>query len=169
MFPARSSHIAWPLFYFYFFFCAMIGVFMPYMSVYFKSIGFNGSQTGQLLSLVTLSTIVAPHFWGWLTNKSALPKAILQISVVGVFVMALTMNWVTSFATFWWVMLLFAVFFSALTPLSDTLTLRSIRNLNIPYTRIRVGGSIGFIFAGTLTGYLIEEVGVSTILPSMTL
>jgi len=168
MFSARSSHIAWPLFNFYFFFCAMIGVFMPYMSVYFKSIGFNGTQTGQLLSLVTLSTIVAPHFWGWLSNKMGLPKRVLQIAIIGACVMAASMNFVESYLGLWWVMLFFAIFFSALTPLSDTLTLRSIRNLNVPYTRIRVGGSIGFIVAVTLAGYLIESFGPKVILPSVT-
>lgn len=168
MFSARSRHIAWPLFNFYFFFCAMIGVFMPYMSVYFKSIGFNGTQTGQLLSLVTLSTIVAPHFWGWLTNKLGLPKRALQIAVIGACVMAICMNFVATYQAFWWIMLLYAVFFSALTPLSDTLTLRSIRNLNVPYTRIRVGGSIGFIVAVTFAGYLIESFGPVVILPSLT-
>ena len=168
MFSARSRHIAWPLFNFYFFFCAMIGVFMPYMSVYFKSIGFNGTQTGQLLSLVTLSTIVAPHFWGWLSNKIGLPKRTLQIAIMGAFVMAFCMNFVESYQGFWWIMLLYAIFFSALTPLSDMLTLRSIRNLNVPYTRIRVGGSIGFIVAVTLAGYLIESFGSKVILPSIT-
>ncbi|EAQ63596.1 probable MFS metabolite transporter [Marinomonas sp. MED121] len=168
MFSVRSRHIAWPLFNFYFFFCAMIGVFMPYMSVYFKSIGFNGTQTGQLLALVTLSTIVAPHFWGWLTNRMGLPKRALQIAVIGACLMALMMNFVSSYSGFWWVMLFYAIFFSALTPLSDTLTLRSIRNLNVPYTRIRVGGSIGFIFAVTLAGYLIESYGPKVILPSVT-
>lgn len=146
----------------------MIGVFMPYMSVYFKSIGFNGSQTGQLLSLVTLSTILAPHFWGWLTNRTGLPKRVLQIAILGTFIAAASMNFVTSYQGLWWVMLAYAVFFSALTPLSDTLTLRSIRNLNVPYTRIRVGGSIGFILAVTLVGYLIESYGPKVILPSVT-
>ena len=147
----------------------MIGVFMPYMSVYFKSIGFNGTQTGQLLSLITLSTIVAPHFWGWLTNKLGLPKRALQIAIIGACAMAASMNFIVSYQGLWWIMLLFAIFFSALTPLSDTLTLRSIRNLNVPYTRIRVGGSIGFIVAVTLAGYLIESVGEKVILPSITI
>lgn len=141
---------------------------MPYMSVYFKSIGFNGTQTGQLLSLVTLSTIVAPHFWGWLSNKMGLPKRALQIAIIGACVMAASMNFVDSYQGIWWIMLFYAIFFSALTPLSDTLTLRSIRNLNVPYTRIRVGGSIGFIVAVTIAGYLIESFGPKVILPSVT-
>ena len=147
----------------------MIGVFMPYMSVFFKSIGFNGAQTGQLLSLVTLSTIVAPHFWGWITNRTGLPKRILQVAIVGACAMAFLMNVVESFVGFWWVMLFFAIFFSALTPLSDTLTLRSIKNLNVPYTRIRVGGSIGFILAVTLVGFLIESYGPKVIVPGVTI
>lgn len=169
MFSPRSKHIAWPLFYFYFFFCALIGVMMPYFSLHMQSIGLSGIEIGQIFSLLTLSSIFVPHFWGWLAVKLGLPRVTLQLAIIGAFIAIVPFNLVSDFAWLWWVMLFFALFYSALMPLTDSLSLRSIRNLNVPYTRIRVGGSIGYIVAVTVGGFVIELYGTAVIVPMMTL
>ena len=168
MFSPRSKRIAWPLFYFYFFFCSLIGVMMPYLSLHLKAIGFSGTQIGQIFSLITLSTIVVPHFWGWLTIKLGLPRVTLQLAILGAFITILPFNFVEQFGYFWFLMLLFSLFYSSLMPLTDALVLRSIRNLNVPYTRIRVGGSVGYIVAVTTAGFIIEAYGTGVIVPLMT-
>jgi PPP family 3-phenylpropionic acid transporter len=63
MFSEKARPVAWPLFFFYFFFCAFIGVMMPYISLYYKSIGLTASEIGRLMSTFTLSGILIPHFW----------------------------------------------------------------------------------------------------------
>lgn len=168
MFSPRSKHIAWPLFYFYFFFCALVGVMMPYLSLHLKDIGLSGTEIGQIFSLVTLSTIFVPHFWGWLAVKLGLPRVTLQLAAIGTFIAIIPFNFISSFGAFWWSMLSFALFYSALMPLTDSLTLRSIRNLNVPYTRLRVGGSLGYIIGVTITGFIIEAYGSVVIVPFMT-
>ncbi|TBR45045.1 MFS transporter [Marinomonas agarivorans] len=168
MFSPRSKHIAWPLFYFYFFFCALIGVMMPYFSLHMQSIGLSGAEIGQIFSLLTLSSIFVPHFWGWLAVKLGLPRVTLQLAIIGAFIAIVPFNFISSFTWLWWSMLLFALFYSSLMPLTDSLSLRSIRNLNVPYTRIRVGGSIGYIVAVTLAGMIIEAFGTFVIVPIMT-
>lgn len=84
MFSEKSRPVAWPLFFFYFFFCAVVGVMMPYISMYYKSIGLTASEIGRLMSTFTLSGILVPHFWGWLTAKVGLPKRTLQLGILAV-------------------------------------------------------------------------------------
>ena len=167
MFSARAKPIAWPLFLFFFFFCTLIGTMMPYISVYYKSIGLTGSEIGRLMSLITLATIVVPHFWGWLTTRIGLPKLSLQLAVVGTFLAVLPFNLVSGFESYWLLTLIFSMFFAALMPLADSLAIRSIRNLGVPYTRIRAGGSIGYIVAVTICGFLIAEYGAWVVIPMM--
>lgn len=167
MFAKNARPIAWPLFFFYFFFCALIGVMMPYISVYYKSIGLTASEIGRLMSTFTLSGILIPHFWGWLTSKVGLPKRVLQIAVLGCFFTVIPFNWSDQFTTLWLLTCLMALFYSALLPMTDSLAVRSIRHLDVPYTRLRVGGSIGYLLAVAGAGFLIGHFGVLVVIPLM--
>jgi PPP family 3-phenylpropionic acid transporter len=167
MFAANARSIAWPLFGFYFFFCCLIGVMMPYISIYYKSIGLSASEIGRLMSTFTLSGILVPHFWGWLTAKVGLPKKVLQLAVLGCFLCLIPFNWSNQFESLWLLTCAMALFYSALIPMTDALAVRSIRNLNVPYTRLRVGGSIGYVIAVASTGFLIGHFGPSIVIPVM--
>ncbi|MEL0638425.1 MFS transporter [Marinomonas sp. TI.3.20] len=167
MFEAKARPIAWPLFSFYFFFCCLVGVMMPYISIYYKSIGLSASEIGRLMSTFTLSGILVPHFWGWLTAKVGLPKKVLQLAVLGCFISVIPFNWSDQFESLWLITCTMALFYSALIPMTDALAVRSIRNLNVPYTRLRVGGSIGYVVAVASTGFLIGHFGPSVVIPVM--
>lgn len=167
MFSENARPVAWPLFFFYFFFCALIGVMMPYISVYYKSIGLSASEIGRLMSTFTLSGILIPHFWGWLTAKIGLPKRILQFAILGCFIAVIPFNWNDQFETLWLLTCTMALFYSALIPMTDSLAVRSIRNLDVPYTRLRVGGSIGYVVAVAGGGFLIGQFGIAIVIPTM--
>jgi MFS transporter, PPP family, 3-phenylpropionic acid transporter len=167
MFSENARPVAWPLFFFYFFFCALVGVMMPYISLYYKSIGLTASEIGRLMSTFTLSGILIPHFWGWLTAKVGLPKRILQIAILGCFIAVIPFNWNDQFETLWLLTCTMALFYSALIPMTDSLAVRSIRQLDVPYTRLRVGGSIGYVFAVTGAGFLIGQFGIGIVIPTM--
>ncbi|NLU99438.1 MFS transporter [Marinomonas sp. UCMA 3892] len=167
MFSENARPVAWPLFFFYFFFCAVVGVMMPYISMYYKSIGLTASEIGRLMSTFTLSGILVPHFWGWLTAKVGLPKRILQLAILGCFIAVIPFNWSDQFETLWLLTCTMALFYSALIPMTDSLTVRSIRQLDVPYTRLRAGGSIGYVFAVTGAGFLIGQFGTVVVIPTM--
>ncbi|MCZ2722230.1 MFS transporter [Marinomonas sp. 15G1-11] len=167
MFSARARSVAWPLFGYFFFFCSLIGTMVPYISMYYRSIDLSGSEIGRIMSLLTLSTIIVPHFWGWLTTRLGLPKLTLQIATGGTFIAVIPFYFAQDYGSFWVLTFILALFYSALMPLADSLALRSIKGLGVPYTRIRVGGSLGYICAVTLCGFLISKMGVEAIIPLM--
>ncbi|ADZ91519.1 MFS transporter [Marinomonas mediterranea] len=167
MFDKRSLPIAVPLFSYFFFYCAAIGILMPYMSIYYSSIGLNGSQIGRLMSTFTLASIMVPHFWGWLTTKFGLPKKVMQICMLGTILSFFPFNFTDQFDTLFILTCVMAMFYSALMPLADGLAVMSIQNTRIPYTRIRVGGSIGYIVSVSLIGFAIKAFGVGVVVPSI--
>ena len=167
MFSKTARPVAWPLFIYYFFFCALIGVMMPYISVYYKSIGLSASEIGWLMSTFTLSGILIPYFWGWLTTKIGLPKRVLQLATLGCFIALVPFNWNKDFQTLFILTCGMALFYSAMLPMTDALAVRSIRTLDVPYTRIRVGGSMGYVFAVAIAGFLIGQFGAAVVIPAM--
>ncbi|GAB3483650.1 major facilitator superfamily domain-containing protein 6 [Marinomonas epiphytica] len=140
---------------------------MPYISVYYKSIGLTASEIGRLMSTFTLSGILIPYVWGWLTSKLGVPKRLLQVATIGCFLSVLPFNWYTDFTSLLIITCAMALFYSALLPMTDALAVRSIRHTDVPYTRIRVGGSMGYVFAVALAGFLIGEFGPKVVIPAM--
>ncbi|MFT2112419.1 MFS transporter [Marinomonas sp. 2405UD68-3] len=167
MFSARASSVAWPLFGYFFFFCSLNGVMVPYISMYYRSIDLSGSEIGRIMSILTLSTILVPHFWGWLTARLGLPKLSLQIATGGTFIAVIPFYFAQDYGSFWILTFILALFYSALMPLADSFALRSISGLGVPYTRVRAGGSLGYICAVTLCGFLVSRIGVGVIIPLM--
>ncbi len=108
-----------------------------------------------------------PHFWGWLTTKAGLPKRILQIGILGCFIAVIPFNWNDEFETLWLLTCVMALFYSALIPMTDALVVRSIRKLDVPYTKIRVGGSLGYVVAVAGGGFLIGQFGIGMVIPTM--
>ncbi|HSF71580.1 MAG TPA: MFS transporter, partial [Methylotenera sp.] len=67
----------------------------------------------------------------------------------------------------WWlffVMLSLSLFTSSTLPLSESLTLAHLATTNGHYSRIRMWGSLGFIVAAVVLGFLIDAYGIKSLL-----
>ena len=64
-----------------------IGCIQPFLSVYYHSLGFSGTQIGLIGSISPFASFVVAPFWGRLSDKSESPFPVLYltsaISVVG--------------------------------------------------------------------------------------
>jgi len=154
----------WRLSSFYFFYFAFVGAFTPYWGLYLKSLEFNAFQIGMLMSLLQVARIFAPNLWGWLADHTGKRVAVVQlaallslISYVGVFAG-------DSFLWLFVVMLLMSLFWSASLPLVEAITLGHLGVGAEGYGRIRLWGSIGFIVAVLLLGYVLDYAPVRALL-----
>jgi PPP family 3-phenylpropionic acid transporter len=68
------------LFFAYF---AFIGIYSPYLSLWFDSRGLSIAQIAVLMSLPQLLRIVAPPFWGWLSDRGSHRVVFLRLSAAG--------------------------------------------------------------------------------------
>ena len=144
----------WRLSGFYFFHFAFIGAFAPYWSLYLKSLSFNAFQIGMLMSLLHVTRIFAPAAWGWLADHTGKRLLIVQLA-------AITGSDKLLRCFFWRVVCLAVRNHGA-----DEFLLERIfaadrsnhaflsRESTAKYGRIRVWGSVGFIFAVISVGYL---------------
>jgi len=161
----RSSHnLHWRLSRFYFFYYFFVGSFVPYWGIYLQSENFSPSSIGILLSLFQISRIVAPNFWGWLADHTGhrvkwikLTSFLGLIGFIGVF-------WAKGFFWIFLVMSALSLFTSSTLPLAESLTLAHLATTDGHYSRIRLWGSIGFIVASLILGYLIDLQGIDILL-----
>ncbi|SFN97334.1 MFS transporter, PPP family, 3-phenylpropionic acid transporter [Nitrosospira briensis] len=154
----------WRLSGFYFFHFAFIGAFAPYWSLYLKSLSFGAFQIGVLMSLLHVTRIFAPAAWGWLADYTGKRLLIVRWAAVTGLISYCGFFLGESFAWIFVVMALMSFFWSASLPLIEATTLSYLGESTSKYGRIRVWGSVGFIFAVTGIGYLLDATDISSLL-----
>ena len=160
-----TSTLHWRLSRFYFFYYFFVGLFTPYWGLYLQDLKFNAVEIGALLSLFHFSRIIAPNFWGWLADHTGQRAKWIRLSsflgvlgFCGVF-------WADTFYLMFFTMMAMSIFTSSTLPLAESLTLShlSTSKENNSYSRIRLWGSVGFITAAFLLGYLIDIFSIKTL------
>jgi PPP family 3-phenylpropionic acid transporter len=154
----------WRLSGFYFFHFAFIGAFAPYWSLYLKSLSFGAFQIGVLMSLLHVTRIFAPAAWGWLADHTGKRLLIVRWAAVTGLISYCGFFFGESFAWIFVVMALMSFFWSASLPLIEATTLSYLGESTSKYGRIRVWGSVGFIFAVTGIGYLLDATDIGSLL-----
>ncbi|WP_169303156.1 MFS transporter [Thalassotalea mangrovi] len=135
------------------FFCyfALIGLFMPFASLFLDEKGFNTLQIGEILAAVAATKIIGPGLWAHIADKSG---RLSHLILLGCLLTLASLCLVFVSDGFWPVLMsfsLFMLFFNGILPQLEVLTLSSIDSGRQAYSRIRLWGSLGFIIA-TLSG-----------------
>jgi MFS transporter, PPP family, 3-phenylpropionic acid transporter len=149
---------------FYFVYYFFVGAFVPYWGLYLQSEQFSAADIGILMSLFQISRIVAPNCWGWLADHTKQRVKWIKLTAFLGLLGFVAVFWAHSFGWLFFVMLSLSLFTSSTLPLSESLTLAHLATTNGHYSKIRMWGSLGFIVASIVLGYLIDLYGIKTLL-----
>jgi PPP family 3-phenylpropionic acid transporter len=150
----------------YFVYFGAIGIFTPFWSPYLELRGFDAVQIGLLLAIAAGVRAVGPFVFGWLSDATRRPTAILRLAAalsVLAFAFLPFLSGLIGFAV------LTALFYSAwsfIPPSLDAHTLARLGATSARYGRIRLWGSLGFIALSWIGGAIFERLGY-TIVPVM--
>lgn len=111
-----------------------------------------------------VSRIFAPNFWGWLADHTEKRTVWIRLNTVLGVLGFIAVFWVQGFWSMLFVMAALSLFTSSIMPLSESLTLAHLANTKGHYSRIRLWGSVGFIAASIVLGYVIDWAGISSLL-----
>lgn len=151
---------------FYFTYYFFVGSFVPYWGLYLQAEQFSPSDIGILMSLFQISRIFAPNFWGWLADHTeARVKWIRLTALLGLLGFS-AVFWVHGFVWLFFVMAALSLFTSSTMPLAESLTMAHLSKAREEkqYSYIRMWGSLGFIVASVVLGYLIDLYSIKTLL-----
>jgi PPP family 3-phenylpropionic acid transporter len=136
-----------------------MGLIAPYLAVYLDGKGFSSLHIGEIIAIVTASKIIGPSLWATLADKTGKHVYFIKIGSVLAIFSFITVFWLDSYWELTFALTLFSLFWTAILPQIEVLTLHSVRLKAHIYGRIRVWGSIGFIIFSMLAGYGIDEFG----------
>jgi PPP family 3-phenylpropionic acid transporter len=162
---AGSHHsLHWRLSRFYFIYYFFVGAFVPYWGLYLKSEQFSPADIGILMSLFQISRIFAPNFWGWLADHTGKRVQWIRLTALLGLCGFAAVFWAHGFFWLFFVMAALSLFTSSTLPLAESLTLAHLATTSGHYSRIRMWGSLGFIVAALILGFLIDATGIHSLL-----
>lgn len=141
----------------YFFYYAAVGVFTPYFARWITTWGHSAQTASALMALWYATRVVGPPLWAHLSRDSRSPKTWLigglGLSCLGFFGFFLPKS------LFWLAlsMGLFSLFYNAVMPQLEALTLNALGDQKHHYGRIRLWGSLGFIVLAVVYGELLQR------------
>lgn len=149
---------------FYFVYYFFVGAFVPYWGLYLQSEQFTAADIGILMSLFQISRIFAPNFWGWLADHTGKRARWIKLTAFLGLCGFTAVFWAHGFFWLFFVMAALSLFTSSTLPLAESLTLAHLATTNGHYSRIRMWGSLGFIVAAVVLGFMIDIAGITSLL-----
>ncbi|KMO19414.1 MFS transporter [Methylobacterium platani JCM 14648] len=145
---------------------AGIGVAMPFLPLWLAGLGLGPELIGALVALPILVRIVATAPLVGLIDRGVPPRTLMVAGSLG---LAATYALMPASAPLGWpalagLIVVNAVAGAALVPCLDYQSLAAVRrDARLDYARIRLGGSLGFLAASLLGGWLLGFVGTGGI------
>jgi PPP family 3-phenylpropionic acid transporter len=155
------SHLFARLSLLYFAYFALLGVMAPYLSLYLESEGYSLFEIAQLLSLLMITKMIAPILWGALADRTNKSVFLVRLGALMTLICYLGFFWAHSFWAIAGVIILYSFFWNAVLPQIEVLTLYNLAEQRHRYSRIRLWGSVGFIFSVAFCGWYFDVVGIA--------
>ncbi len=142
---------------------AVLGAFVPYIAMFLDHRGLNSEQIGTLLALVTGMRIIGPNLWGLLAARRNDPIGVMRLGA-----MLATLGWCTTLVDYgYWALLLglavYSLCWTAILPQLESAAFYYLRNDTARYSKVRSGGSVGYILLVVGCGVLLEHFGAGAL------
>ncbi len=154
---------------YYFLSISAMGVFLPFLPAWLDARGVSGWGIGVIAATRPLAGILVPVLFGLLADVLRLRGSILRVACAGAVAAMVLLTLSVGFANpgVVWLMVLFgvmALFRAPMNSLADVMALE----LDLPFGRLRLWGSLGFMAAALLAGYLVDPTAAIPLPAAMT-
>ncbi len=142
----------------YFLYFATVGVVLPFLPAYFKSLGLSATQVEVLVAVGPAFALLSPPLWGHLADRTGRPDRVMTIIGLGAALGFTPLLWVDGFAALFAALCGYAFFASAATTVMDSLALHHSASSGQSYARLRMFGSLGFVVSSVAFGLSVDEI-----------
>jgi MFS transporter, PPP family, 3-phenylpropionic acid transporter len=137
---------------------ATVGIILPFLPAWYRSLQLSRSQVGWLAAMSPLLILVAPPVWGRVADRSGRADRVLSIIALGAGLGFLPLLWARTFPALLATAVAYAFFVSSVPTMADSLTLRRVELVGGSYSRLRLFGSLGFVLSSTAFGLTVSAV-----------
>ncbi|MDP3504291.1 MAG: MFS transporter [Myxococcales bacterium] len=160
---ARSLKVFYGLFFMF------VGVTLPFLPVYYETLGIAPARIGLLLSVGPLFALVAPPLWGQVADRSGRPGLVLFALAAGSLVGFGFLLTASTFEAVFACLALFSLFNAATTTVADSLAIGHVEQHGGSFAGIRSIGSAGFVVSTLAFGFFIDAVDRRVVIVALAL
>lgn len=131
--------------------------YTPYLSLYYREQGITSMEIGVLMAVGPVVSICIQPLWGVFSDFTGKRKMTLGIVILGTAAVLLGYRLGGGFGFFLMLAILLSSFSTSIIPLSDALTLEYANRHSIHYSRIRIGGTVGYSLVVLAVGGILKE------------
>ena len=144
---------------YYFAFMGGWGFVLPFMNLFYVSLGFSGKQIGFVSSISALVGMVASPIWVSEVKKHPQSQRLLQIAIIVGAVIYLIIGNQKEFLPILVIVFLHSLAVTGVMPLSDSMAVTVSEESATGYGSVRVFASLGWIVSVLSSGWLVERFG----------
>ncbi|WP_077338127.1 MFS transporter [Pseudocolwellia agarivorans] len=141
----------------YFWYFGLLGLIIPFLPLFLDGKNFSSVEIGEILAIFTATKIIGPTLWAVLADKTGQQLGIIRLGAFLACAFFTFLFWLNDYWPVVFCLATFSLFWTAILPQLEVMTLNSIRRSAQIYARIRLWGSIGFIFFAVVAGEVIEQ------------
>lgn len=147
--------------FFYFIYLGAMGAFIPYINVYLeKSAGLSGSQIGLITAISLVLGVCVIPIWGVVGDKTKKYNALLKLSIITTLVVLYFYYRAAVYPMIVICAVALEIARLGAMPMADTLATNYCHQTGGNYGSIRAMGSLGYMLAGMLVGFLADMFGL---------
>ena len=135
---------------------ASLGALMPYLPVYYHSLGHGGQIIGMLGAVKPLTTFLVAPFWGLVADQTQAPFKILKVTFLVSLVGQLLVVGNKDFRYIMFMVFITALFNAPVKSLIDTMVMDHINDRS-QYGRLRLWGQLGFGLGSSGVGIILSR------------
>jgi len=143
---------------FYFLHYATLGIIFPFAGYFFKEVGFSGTEIGLYLSIFPLAKFTITNIWTQFfanaRRKHLFIASCILLSSLSMVPLVYTENRILVGL----LLVIFAFSRAGVIPVMDSIAISM--DAKIPYGRLRLFGSLGFIATSITAGILMDRFGI---------
>ncbi|MFA5274665.1 MAG: MFS transporter [Candidatus Izemoplasmatales bacterium] len=133
--------------------------FYPFMMIYFVSKGIADENLGVILALRMITAMLVNPLWNFLVKDIRISRIVLKIITVVEGALIIVISRVSGFELYALIAVLIAFFCSPSFQIQDGFTATFASENNVEYTSIRLWGSVAYVIASAIAGFLITASG----------
>jgi PPP family 3-phenylpropionic acid transporter len=136
------------------------GVILPFLPAVLAARGLDPAEVAAVLAAGSAVRLFAGPLGGRLADALSAPRAVLGLTAAAAALAASGFLLAAGFVMLLLVHVALSLAIAPIVPLSDAVTLASIRRHGFDYGRVRAAGSVAFILAALLAGQAVARLGM---------
>lgn len=133
---------------------ALIG---PFLGAYYRLHDLTGTQIGILSCITCLFSFLVQPLWAARADRTGRAKTYVCIIALGAGISVLSYCFMHRFGGFVIATTLYALFYTSVSPMIDTISMRECRNRGHQFSLVRLGGTISYAVIALIIGQFIQK------------